>query len=1106
MKPRLPIPIFVLLTTTALGLTTTITGGDDFWEKAAQSISESLSLLLSDNIYTNGASDLVVNSDLTVTVPSGTTASLDVDTGSGGVIVSSGKSATFTGLKDVSFGGATTGSRKANPEANYTGDSRPVTGGIFIGENSSMSVSGNSGSVSNSGNSFSSSERSSSVGSGGAAYFVAKGGTLELNNNEGGVAVNNNHVTLSALYTEARGAGIMAYTNARVNICGNSSVSLSNNGVSSSTYSASGAALYAGQSAIVTISNNRGTVDISNNSTVVSSSSTVYGGAIGMAGGSQLIIADNEAVTITGNSATTNGTGNAYAGAIRLDNSLSITGNSSVLIANNRAQGTTAQVQGGAIRNAGSGSITISGNGSVRILDNTAITADSTKTTQNRMGGAIYSGANLSLCDNGELLFSGNSIRTGVTAVNRWNALGGAIYAAQGLTISGNDSVVFEKNYEQRGSSTVLRGIYQRSASNVQLQLSAKEGGSIIFREALYSELSHANARAVFNGSYDAASGAYAQTGSGDIIFSGASTKADLNALRSEHDMAAATSADISKSRLSEISAEAAVLGGSLRVEDEAYLDFAKGLTVFEGATLALSRGAWLEAADITMNSGTTLSLEGAANYILADTFSMGTGSLVSLTLDAGQKDEAALTLANVDVSAGLLSGITLELGGFEQIGSGSYKLFTIWGTEEITTYDTSGFTLRGEGVDAGAFRWDADEQTLFYDYVSPDIVADSSSGNIAIESPTTGNIIVRDNQTAMLNSALQAGGAATGDITIEHGIAAIGEGGSLSGRVIFDDTVPEALRTLELSAAAAIPAIELRAAEGNTICVSADTATVSSISGSGALEKQGSGTLILSGSESRVQGEVTVAGGTLQLQDGASVAGDSISLGSRSRAAVTAEIVTETLSISPQNGVGSIRNHCDITSDGTALGGTAEAPAEFENILLRLLQETSYTLNDAVLNGSRVELAESGASLNAANLTMDSGAVLLATGGASITLSGDNSLVVNAAENGTTEHINRSFTLHNCEQLDGVTLAAGSSLSLDLNELIPTSPYIAIFFRGLSCETEDTSLSVAASYRLLDTARNDNGLTLYLQQTPEPTVPVLLLGAMTAFLRRRRA
>lgn len=1105
MKPRLPIPIFVLLTTTALGLTTTITGGDDFWEKAAQSVSKSLSLLLCDNIYTNGASDLVVNSDLTVTVPSGTTASLDVDTGSGGVIISSGKSATFTGLKDVSFGGATTGSRKANPEANYTGDSRPVTGGIFIGENSSMSVSGNSGSVSNSGNSFSSSARSSSVGSGGAAYFVAKGGTLELNNNEGGVTVNNNHVTLSAPYTEARGAGIMAYTNARVNICGNGSVSLSNNGVSSSTYSASGAALYAGQSAIVTISNNRGTVDISNNSTVVSSSSTVYGGAIGMAGGSQLIIADNEAITITGNRATTNGTGNAYAGAIRLDNSLSITGNSSVLIANNRAQGTTAQVQGGAIRNAGSGSITISGNGSVHILDNTAITADSTKTTQNRMGGAIYSGANLSLCDNGELLFSGNSIRTGVTAVNRWNALGGAIYAAQGLTISGNDSVVFEKNYEQRGSSTVLRGIYQRSASNVQLQLSAKEGGSIIFREALYSELSHANARAVFNGSYDAASGVYTQTGSGDIIFSGASTKADLNALRSERGMAAATSADISKSRLSEISAEAAVLGGSLRVEDEAYLDFSKGLTVFEGATLALSRGAWLEAADITMDSGTTLSLEGAANYILADTFSMGAGSLVSLTLDAGQKDEAALTLANVDVSAGLLSGITLELGGFEQVGSGSYKLFTIWGTEEITTYDTSGFTLRGEGVDARAFRWDADEQTLFYDYVSPDIVADSSSGNIAIESPTAGNIIVRDNQTATLNSALQAGGAATGDITIEHGTAAIGESGSLSGKIIFAEDAPAAERTLELLTETTLPAIELQAAAGNTICTAADT-TVQSISGCGALDKTGNGALLLSGSESRVQGALAVLSGQMQLKDGAAVSGESILLGSRARAAVTAEIVTDTMSITPQNGIGSISNHVDLSSDSTALGGTAERPAQMENVLVKLTKALEYNLDSAVLSGTCVEVAETGGTLQAKDLILNSGSALRAAEGAGITLSGDNVLVVNATAEGTERHLGLTFTQLLSEQMEGVTLAAGGTMRLDLAELDPAaSPYVALFFKGLSNAADDTAFMLTSAYRLLEVAHADNGLTLYMEQVPEPPASALLLCALGGLVRRRR-
>lgn len=1107
MKPHLPIPILLLLTTTALGLTTTVID-ETFWEKAAQDIRDGLTLLLGDNIYTSGADDLRVNSDLTVTAPSGSFPSLNVDTSRGGVIVNSGQSASFTGLKDISFGGTTAGSRKNAAETGHTDTSSwPVTGGVFIGEDSRMSINGNTGSVSNSGNSFNSSERSSSVGSGGAAYFVAKGGTLDLNNNAGGVAVNNNYVTLSAPYTEARGAGIMAYTNARVNICGNASVSLCNNGISSSVYSASGGALYAGQSAVVTIANNRGTVDISNNSAVTSSSSQVYGGAIGMAGGSQLIIADNEAVAITGNSATTNGTGNAYAGAIRLDNLLSITGNSSVLISNNRAQGTTAQVQGGAIRNAGSGSVTISGNGSVRILNNTAVTADSSKTTQNRMGGAIYSGAGLSLCDNGELLFSGNSIRTGVSVVNRWNALGGAIYAAQGLTISGNDSVLFEKNYEQRGSSIVLRGIYQRSASNVQLQLSAKAGGSITFREALYSELTHANARAVFNGSYDSATRTYTQTGNGDIIFSGATTKADLNALRSERGLSQATAKDITASLTSEINEEAAVLGGSLRVEDGAYLNFSNGLTVYEGATLALSRGAELMAAEVAIAAGSTLRLEGAANYLTADAFSMGAGSLVSLTLDAGQMQTAALTLVNVDVSAPLLSGITLELGGLSDAAAGSYRLFTIYGTDDITTYDTSGFTLRGEGVEASAFRWDAGEQTLFYEYTPPssDIIADSSTGDLVIETPTTGNLIVRDNRTATLNSALQAAASASGNLIIEHGTASIGKGGSLSGTVVFSAVAPAAERTLELLAETTLAAIDLQAAESNTICAE-ETTTVQSISGGGTLKKTGNSALILSGKESRVQGALTVQSGCVQLEDGAVLKADSIVLGPRSRAAVTAEILTETMSITPQNGIGSIRDHADISADSTATGGTTERPAQFENVLLTLTKALEYKLDNAVLRGSRVEAAASGASLQVSGLVMDSASALCASEGAGITLMGDNTIVVATTDSDTVRHQGLSFMLHRSEQLVGVTLAESSSLSLNLHELTATdSPYVALFFKGLISAGDSAAIGFSADYRLLDTATSDGGLTLYMQQTPEPTVPALFLCALGGCMCRRR-
>lgn len=1132
MKPRLPVPILILLTTTALGLTTTITGGDDFWENAAANISEGIRLLLGSNVHTGGANDLVVNSDLTVTAPSGTSPSLHIDTSLGGVVVSSGKTVSFTGLKDISIGGTTTGSKKAGTTASQSSSYWPTTGGVFIGEGASMSLSGNSGSVSNSGNGYSSSISSSSSGAGGAAYFVAQNGKLDLNNNAGGVDISHNTVTLSAAGTEAYGAGIFAYSYSAVNICGNASVSLNDNGVSSSLRSASGAAIYAHQSAVVTIQGNSGTVDISRNTAVTTYNyQQVYGGAIGMAGGTKLIIADNEAVSFTGNSAVASGSGaNAYAGAIRIDNILSITGNGSVLFEGNRAQGTTAQVQGGAIRNAGSGSITISGNGSVRFIGNTAVTADSTKTTQNRMGGAIYSGADLTLSDNAELLFSGNSVRSGATAVNNWNALGGAIYASKNLLISGNDSVVFEKNYEQRGSNIILRGLYQRNVTAAtQLQLSANEGGSIIFREAMKAELTHADSRAVFNGSYDKSSHTYTQTGSGDIIFSGATTRADLNAVKSALGLDSATSKEVSDSLRSIITSESAVLGGRLLVEDNAVLELSENMTIFSGATLSLSRGAYLEeaqelivqsggtlsfceggelAADsVTMGENSALLLAGASNVLTATSFSMGAGSVVSITLNEAQLgDLAALTLMDVDVSAPLLSGITLELGGFEQVGSGSYKLFTIWGTEEITTYDTSSFTLRGEGVDASAFRWDADEQTLFYDYVSPDIVVNSSTGDLVLDTPTVGNIIVCDAQIATLNSALEAGGTASGDIIIEHGTAAIGEGGSLSGSIIFSDEEPEALRTLELAIPTTISAIELRAAEGNAISVTADTATVSRISGTGALEKQGSGVLILSGSESRVQGELTVQSGTLQLQDGASVKADSIILGSRARTAVTAEMATNTLSITPQNGIGRISDHVDLSSDSTALGGTAERPAQLENVMVKLTQALEYSLNDAVLSGSRVELAESGAALQASGLVLDSTSSLCAAEGASITLLGDNTLVVATTTGGTVQHEGLSFVQHLSEQLEGVTLAAGGTLRLNLSELNTTAtPYIALFFKGLSSEVDAAAYGLDSTYRLLDVAHADSGLTLYMEQVPEPTVPVLLLGALGGLIRRRR-
>lgn len=1120
----------MLLTTTALGLTTTITGDDDFWEKAMQSISEAFTIHLSGNLHTGGANDLVVNSVLTVTAPSGAAPSLNVDTSAGGVIVAAGKSATFTGLGDVSFGGTTTGSRKAAPESSLGVSSWPVTGGVFIGENGSLSISGNSGRVSSCGNGFSSSERSSSVGSGGAAYFVAKGGILNLNNNAGGVSVSDNHVDLTAPYTAAYGAGIMAYDNAQVNLCGNASVTLNGNSVSSTMYSACGAAIYA-KYAPVTISGTTGLVDISNNTArTIAQSQESYCGAIGMAGAKAVLyITDNAAVRVSGNSSTAEGaSANANGGAFRLDCGMELTGNGSVLFENNMAQSAAAQAKGGAIKTGSSSTnaVNISNNGSVSFIGNSVVGLG--KTAQNRYGGAIYADMNIILADNGDVLFSGNSARTGSATANSTNGTGGAVMADKSILISGNRSVLFEKNFEQRGSSVMLRSIYQSSAvAGLQLQLSAEEGRSITFRDAVYSNLKAASSRAVFNGSYDKTTDTYTRTGGGDIIFTGATTQADLNAVKSSLGLAAATSKEIADSRRNIIMSESAVLGGTLRVEDGAVLELSQNMTVFEGATLSLSREAYMEEAQelivksggtlsfsesseldadaVTLEENTTLQLAGAANIIVANRFTMGAGSVVSVTLHEAQLDDlAALTLVDVDVSEPLLSGITLELGGFEQVGSGSYKLLTIWGTEEIDTYDTSGFTLRGEGVDASAFRWDADEQTLFYDYVSPDIIVDSSTSDFALDAPKAANIIVRDNRTATLNSALEAGGAASGNIIIEHGTAVIAEGGALSGRVIFDDKEPEALRTLELDTETVLPAIELRAAGGNSICVEAATATVESISGLGALEKTGSGTLILRGSESRLQSGLAVQGGRLQLLDGATVKGDSLLLGSLGRAAATAELLTNTLSITPLNGLGSISNHADISADSTALGGSSTVPALLDNVMVRLTKALEYRLDDAVLRGSCVELAETGGTLHAANLSLD-GASALRSADGGITLSGDNTLAVCAAAEGTEQHEGLRFAYHRTEQLDGATLAAGGTLRLDLSELAPASPYVALFFQGLRCDADDSALGLATAYRLLDTARSDSGLTLYMEQTPEPATATLSLLSLAALAARRK-
>lgn len=175
----------------------------------------------------------------------------------------------------------------------------------------------------------------------------------------------------------------------------------------------------------------------------------------------------------------------------------------------------SANFDGGAIDN--DNILTLTDNGNVTFSANSATEA----------GGAIYNDGTFTLSDNAAVTFSGNM----VSAYGDSDSKGGAIYNFEfsDFTLSGNGDVLFEKNAEVSNGIYRLRSIYSEGLLN----LSASEGKIILFKDSVY-----ASSTVNLN-----------QDGTGDIIFTGATTETDLLAVKGT----AGTWAEIEASRTSEL-------------------------------------------------------------------------------------------------------------------------------------------------------------------------------------------------------------------------------------------------------------------------------------------------------------------------------------------------------------------------------------------------------------------------------------------------------------------------------------------------------------------------------------------------------------------------
>ena len=411
----------------------------------------------------------------------------------------------------------------------------------------------------------------------------------------------------------------------KINISNNSSVKFHNNSISSGKKSAYGSAIYVDEYTL-------------NNNLVLS-------------------FTDNKIL------------GDDVSGAIDAAKCGQIEGNESILFLRNTSKGEYAR--GGAITVGYWGSLSIEKNGAVLFEKNEvgACSYDRRYWINDALGGSIYSSGSLVIANNTSVAFSENI----ATSLNE-RAKGGAIYKKDSesetlLSVCNNGYVIFEKNLENNYDRECrLRSIYV-DGDNINVNISAPKDAKVEFRDSIYvGEGSTVNLNAVYS---DREGKSVKQNGS--IVFTGKYTVNHLNTMMAYVEAGRqASEMEILNSRTSEVYAMTNLFGGSLCVEDGAiYKGY--GITAHEGSESTIRvKDAELshERYDITLNSGTTLELEGENKITAADLVLNG-GSSLRYILD-GTESLPAMTLSG---NLSLLGAVSLQLD--REMDYGVYQLMT---------------------------------------------------------------------------------------------------------------------------------------------------------------------------------------------------------------------------------------------------------------------------------------------------------------------------------------------------------------------------------------------------------------------------------------------
>lgn len=371
-----------------------------------------------------------------------------------------------------------------------------------------------------------------------------------------------------------------------------------------------------------------------------------------------LHIIGNDSVVINGNEATVDRCG-VYGGLISAVTE--IKDNNTIEIKGNR---TTSKdfIWGGVIYQSG-GSALFENNTNLTVEDNVF-----TSLQGEALGGCVYVTSyfgedpdGIAIVDNTDFKLTGNGVASPTVA------LGGALYSENFVKIAGNDCVEFRKNYEQQSDNYRLRSVY--ALGNVEV--SASENQVVNIYDSIYVDKN-------LTINQNLAQGA--------VRLSGEYIEDDLWYVKKN----AGTTVEIMNSRTNRVEGSTIVEGGELFIENGAMLH-TDSLQV-EAGTVNLFNGV-IESSgyQITFARDSELHVQGSANVVNAETFTMQDGSTLSITLDSVNKRRAVLSLFN---PLQIMGNMTLDINFADKAREDYYILLDVgdnspllenWATTQIT-------------------------------------------------------------------------------------------------------------------------------------------------------------------------------------------------------------------------------------------------------------------------------------------------------------------------------------------------------------------------------------------------------------------------------------